>query len=88
MNSPNVYLILDFMFLYIILHEIYMINIDPITFFLNFLYIKDADHSSPKLSLITIFLFTYSVTGLNVWISVCSVGIVCTFYTTIVSTVK
>ena len=46
MNSPNVYLILDFMFLYIILHEIYMINIDPITFFLNFLYIKDADHSS------------------------------------------
>ena len=42
------------MFLYIILHEIYMINIDPITFFLNFLYIKDADHSSPKLLLITI----------------------------------
>ena len=32
-NSPNVYLILDFMFLYIILDEIYMINIDPITFF-------------------------------------------------------
>ena len=54
MNSPNVYLILDFMFLYIILHEIYMINIDPITFFLNFLYIKAADHSSPKLILITI----------------------------------
>ena len=54
MNSPNVYLILDFMFLYIVLHEIYMINIDPITFFLNFLYIKDADHSSPKLLLITI----------------------------------
>ena len=55
MNSPNVYLILDFMFLYIILHEIYMINIDPITFFLNFLYIKDADHSSPKLLFNTIF---------------------------------
>ena len=31
-----------------------MINIDPITFYLNFLYIKDVDHSSPKLSLITI----------------------------------
>ena len=46
MNSPNVYLILDFMFLYIILHEIYMINIDPITF---------ADHSSPKLLFNTIY---------------------------------
>ena len=43
------------MFLYIILHEIYMINIDPITFFLNFLYVKDADHSSPKLIFNTIF---------------------------------
>ena len=53
-RSQNVYLILDFMFLYIILHEIYMINIDPITFFKKFLYIKDADHSSPKLILITI----------------------------------
>ena len=42
------------MFLYIILHEIYMINIDPITFFKNFLYIKDADHSSPKLLFNTI----------------------------------
>ena len=51
------------MFLYIILHEIYMINIDPITFFLNFLYIKDADHSSPKLLLITI-----TITMLNVLI--------------------
>ena len=59
MNSQNVYLILDFMFLYIILHEIYMINIDPITFFLNFLFIKDADHSSPKLLLITIFTVIY-----------------------------
>ena len=56
-NSPNVYLILDFMFLYIILHEIYMINIDPINFFLNFLYIKDADHSSPKLLLNTIIKY-------------------------------
>ena len=59
MNSQNVYLILDFMFLYIILHEIYMINTDPITFFKNFLYIKDADHSSPKLLLITMFLCYY-----------------------------
>ena len=46
-----VYLILDFMFLYIILYHIYMYNIDPITFFLNFLYIKDADHSSSILIL-------------------------------------
>ena len=63
MNSPNVYFILDFMFLYIILHEIYMINIDPITFFLNFLYIKDADHSSPKLLLITILELEPTITN-------------------------
>ena len=33
-----------------------MINIDPITFFKNFLYIKDADHSSPELLLIMIMM--------------------------------
>ena len=38
-----------------------MINIDPITFFKNFLYIKDADHSSPKLILITITITIYAL---------------------------
>ena len=48
------------MFLYIILHEIYMINIDPITFFLNFLYIKDA------LITITITIITITIDLLGI----------------------
>ena len=46
-----IYLILELMFFYIILYHIYMYNIDPITFLLNFLYIKGADQSTSMLIL-------------------------------------
>ena len=41
----------------------------------------------PRVSVILNFFFylDVTVTGLNVWISVLSVGIVCTFYTALVS---
>ena len=38
-------------FFYIILYHIYMYNIGPFTYFLNFHYIKDADQSTSILIL-------------------------------------
>ena len=48
-------------------------------------------YSSTCVCEINIYCYTYvcaTVTGINVWISVFSVGVVCTFYTTLVSATK